>query len=129
MTNQPISPAGFPKPLGAYSHAIRSGNTLYASGQVALDGDGNVVGVGEMAAQVRQVFENLDAVLTAAGARREQIVQMTIYLTDMGERAAVSKARADFVVEPFPASTLVGVNALAHPDLMVEVDAVAVLDG
>ncbi len=64
----------------------------------------------------------------AAGARRDQIVQMSIYLTDMDDRSRVSKIRAEYVNEPFPASTLVGVSSLAHPDLKIEVDAVALLD-
>jgi 3-hydroxyisobutyrate dehydrogenase len=127
MSIEPVSPAGVAAPVGAYSHAIRCGDTVYTSGQVAMDADGNVVGVGDIAAQVKQVFKNLDLVLESAGARRDQIVKMNVFLTDMDARAAVSKARREYVAEPHPASTLIGVNALAHPDLLVEVDAVAVL--
>jgi 3-hydroxyisobutyrate dehydrogenase len=128
MSIEPVSPEGMAAPIGAYSHAIRCGDTVYTSGQVALDADGDVVGVGDMAAQAAQVFRNLDLVLASAGARRDQIVKMNVFVTDMSERAAVSKARREYVVEPHPASTLVGVDALAHPDLLLEVDAVVVLD-
>jgi reactive intermediate/imine deaminase len=122
VTSETLSP-----PIGAYSHAIRAGQLLFISGQVAFGPDGAVVGVGDMAAQVAQVFANLDAVLAAAGADRGNLTHLTIYVVDMDGRAEVSKARAEYVVDPKPASTLVGVNRLAHPDLLVEIDAIAVL--
>jgi reactive intermediate/imine deaminase len=110
-----------------YSHAARAGGLLFVSGQIALDEQGAVVGVDDMAAQARQVFRNLGAVLAAAGAGFADLVKLTIYVTDVGAVAAVRAAR-DEVVDPAapPASTLVEVARLVHPDLLVEVEAVAV---
>lgn len=127
MSNEAISPSDVAPPLGAYSHAVRAGNLLFISGQIAFDADGNVIGVGDMEAQARAVFANLGRVLAAAGAGPEHLTALTIFLTDMSRRADVSKVRREFVVEPYPASSLVGVNELAHPDLLVEVEAIAVL--
>jgi reactive intermediate/imine deaminase len=122
-----VSAEGVAPPIGAYSQAIRAGNLLFVSGQVAFGADGQIVGVGDMEAQARAVFENLGRVLAAAGGGPGNITALTIFLTDMSRRAEVSKVRREFVVEPYPASSLVGVQTLAHPDLLVEVEAIAVL--
>jgi reactive intermediate/imine deaminase len=126
-THVAVSADGVAPPIGAYSQAIRAGNLLFVSGQVAFGADGQVVGVGDMEAQARAVFENLGRVVAAAGGGPGNITALTIFLTDMSRRAEVSKVRREFVVEPYPASSLVGVQALAHPDLLVEVEAIAVL--
>ena len=127
MSLEAISSASVAEPIGAYSQAIRAGELLFISGQVALGDDGEVIGVGEMEVQAAAVFAGLGNVLAAAGAGPQDLAQLTIYVTDMKQRAAVSQARREFVREPHPASSLVGVAELAHPDLLVEVDAIAVL--
>lgn len=128
MPHQALFPKDLAPPIGAYSPAIQVGNMLFISGQVALDGDGNVVAVGDMSAQAQEVFRNLGSVLAAAGGGPEDLVSLTIFVTDMSRRGEVAAARRAFVREPFPASSLVGVSELAHPDLLVEVEAIAVLD-
>ena len=110
-----------------YSHAVRAGGLIFVSGQVALDANGSVVGVDDMGAQARQAFRNLGAVLDAAGASFADVVKLTYFVCDVTEVAAIRVARDEFVntAEP-PASTLVEVSALFAPDLLVEIEAVAV---
>lgn len=101
---------------------------LFISGQVAFDKDNNVVGVGDPTAQTRQTLENMKAVLAAVGATFENIVKVTVYITDMKNFDAIHKVRQEYFSRSPPASTLIQVSKLAHPDLLVEIDAVAVLD-
>ena len=110
-----------------YSHAMSAGGLLFVSGQVALDAHGTVVGVDDMAAQTRQVFRNLGAVLEAAGASFADVVKLTYFVRDINAIAAIRAARDEFIdtANP-PASTLVEVSRLFMPDLLVEVEAVAV---
>ena len=110
-----------------YSHAMQAAGLIFVSGQVALDADGAVVGVGDMGEQARQTFRNLGAVLTAAGASFADVVKLTIFVRDIDAIAAIRTARDEFVdtANP-PASTLVEVSRLVLPDLLVEVEAVAV---
>ena len=115
------SPPGF-------SHAVQAGGLLFVSGQVALDSDGNVVGAGDMAEQTRQVFRNLTAVLAAAGASLADVVKLTYFVCDLSAVPEIRAARNEFLgpVDP-PASTLVGVTGLVLPDLLIEVEAVAIV--
>ena len=108
------------------SQAIQVGDTIYAAGQVALDPEGNVVGKGDMKAQTRQCMENLKTVLQAAGASIGDVVKVTIYLTDMSRITEHREIRDQYFSDPPPAATGVEVKALASPDLLVEIDAVAV---
>ncbi len=114
-------------PLGAYSHAIQVGNLLFIAGQVAVDANGSLVGKGDSAAQARQAMENIQGLLEAAGATFDNVVKLNLYVTNMGDREAMGRARAPFLKPPYPTSTLVEVKALAHPDYMVEIEAVASL--
>ena len=121
------NPATLSAPTG-YTHvvAIAPGSrTIYIAGQVAFDQSRQVVGVGDMAAQTEQVFSNLQAALAAAGATFADVVKMTTYVTDMGQAPVIRAIRARYFGETLPASTLVGVTALAHPDLMVEIEVIA----
>ena len=121
-----VRPDGLP-PVSGYSHAVAfSGRMIVVSGQVPLDGQGQLVGKNDPAAQVRQVFENLSAALAAAGATMAQVVKLTVYLTDLGDLAEFRRVRDEFISgqEP-PASSLVQVSALVHPDFRVEVEALA----
>lgn len=113
------------EPLSHYSDAIKSQGFLYVSGCVALDRDGNVVGVDDVDAQVRQVFDNLGAVLRAGGAGFADVVKLTVYLTDINDRPALTEPRMRLFGDHRPASTLVEVSALALPELLVEIEAIA----
>jgi enamine deaminase RidA (YjgF/YER057c/UK114 family) len=102
--------------------------TVYISGQVALDADGQVVGVGDLKTQARVVFEHLEAALRAAGAGWNDVVRLNTYLTDIGGLATVREVRERFFgSEEAPGSTLVEVSRLFHPDFLIEVDAIAVV--
>ena len=100
---------------------------MYAPGQVAFDPDGAVVGVGDLGAQSRAVFENLRAVLAKTGETMDVVVNILVFLTGVGGYAAFSAARAEAFPNRIPASSVIGAPALAHPDLLVEVEAVAVI--
>ena len=126
-----ISPANSHKTIG-YSHAIATtgGTTIYIAGQVAQDIDGNVVGAGDFAAQARQVFVNLQAALEAAGGGFSNVVKMTTFIVNYqaDQLPALREVRAQYLpaTDP-PASTLVGVAALARPEFLIEVEAIAVV--
>jgi reactive intermediate/imine deaminase len=109
-----------------YSQGIQIGNSVYVSGQVALDAEGNVVGKGDMKAQTRQALENVKTVLEASGASMEDVVKVTVYVTDISRLAETHEVRSQFFPDPPPASTGVEISALAFPDLLVEIEAVAV---
>jgi 2-iminobutanoate/2-iminopropanoate deaminase len=117
-----------PDPLAAYAIAPgwRVGNLLFLSGQAAIDPAGAIVGVGDFAAQLAQTMANIDRVLAAGGSDRSRIVKVTIYLTDMANFPAIVEARRTYFTPPYPADTVVEVRALALPELMVEIDVVAV---
>lgn len=114
-------------PRGAYSHGIRAGNLLFIAGQVAKNQQGQTVGIGDPEAQAEQALKNIGAILEAAGATFDSVVKLNVFLTDMRYREAVGKARRRFTQEPFPASTSVQVVALAEPEYLVEIEAVAVV--
>jgi enamine deaminase RidA (YjgF/YER057c/UK114 family) len=124
-----INPEGMHRPTG-YTHVVEvtAGRPVYISGQVALDGAGELVGPGDVAAQARQVFENLQAALGSVGAGFEQVVKLTFYLVDATQMPAVREVRDRYVdtARP-PASTAVEVRRLVRDDLLVEVEAVAIL--
>ncbi len=127
MTREVIRPANV-HPATGYSHAWKVGNTVYVAGQVALAREGRLVGPGDFEAQAVQVFENLKAVLEAAGASLENVVKTTVFLTHFAHRDKFREIRARYFKEPFPASTLVFVESLAQPDWLIEVEAIAVVD-
>jgi reactive intermediate/imine deaminase len=123
-----IQPPGRPDPRPRYSHAWKVGNTIYAAGQLATDTSGKLVGPNDMRAQTRQAFENLAAVLEAAGASLRDVVKTTVFITDMRHREAYSEVRQQFYSSDPPASTLVQVVALAEPGALIEIEAIAVVD-
>lgn len=116
-----------------YSHAVvvDSGPLVFVSGQIAHDAQGRLVGKGDMRAQARQVFENLKSALAAAGSDFAHVVRINAYLADMNQLAAYRETREQYFgsLPAQPASTLVGVVRLADPDLLLEVEAVATVDG
>jgi 2-iminobutanoate/2-iminopropanoate deaminase len=121
------NPSSLSKPTG-YTHVVEvSGpvKTIYIAGQVAADKDGNVVGANDMKAQAEQVFKNLEAALTAAGAKFSDVAKMNMYATDLSQIQAIRDARAKYVGDLVPASTLVQVVRLARPEYMLEIEVIA----
>ncbi|HET8906263.1 MAG TPA: RidA family protein [Ktedonobacterales bacterium] len=130
MTHRYLNPPTIAHPTG-YTHVVEAigSRTFYIAGQVALDASGNIVGKGDMAAQARQVFENLHAALQAIGAGYNDVVKLTYFVVDMAQMPAVREVRDQFVqAEQLPASTAVEVRRLAREEFLLEVEAVAVLN-
>jgi 2-iminobutanoate/2-iminopropanoate deaminase len=103
-----------------------AGSILFVSGQAPISADGQLVGEGDFDAQARQVFENLRAVLEAAGMGFDAIVKLTVFLTEMGRLRDYTRIKGEFFAGEQPASTAVEITALARPEMMVEVEAIAV---
>lgn len=116
-----------PKAIGPYSQAVRAGNTLYLSGQTPLDPATGELVAGDISAQARRVFDNLEAVLAAAGASFDNVVRVGIYLTDLGDFAAVNEVMKTYFHEPYPARSTIGVAALPRA-AAVEIDMIAAFD-
>lgn len=117
-------------PVNGYSHAVSfHGRVIVVSGQVPIDADGTLVGKDDPEAQIDQVFRNLVAALAAAGAGMDDVVKFTIFLTDLADLPVFRTVR-DRYLSPgrLPASSLVQVSGLVHPDFRVEVEALAALD-
>ena len=123
-----INPAGLSTPTG-YSHvvSVRGGRTIYIAGQVAFDAQGQLVGKGDLAAQTRQVFANLETALKAAGATFANVVKTNYYMRDASQVAVVREIRSKYFTSALPASTLVEVPRLAQPDFLIEIEVVAVV--
>src|SRR5438270_555848 len=122
------NPPTLSKPTG-YTHVVEAtgGKTVYISGQIAFDKEGKVVGEGDMKAQAEQVFKNLQAALSAAGATFKDVVKMNTYTTDMTQVQAIRDVRARYFGETTPASTLVQVVHLARPEFLLEIEVIAVV--
>ncbi len=119
-----VSSPDAPKAIGPYSQAIRAGQLLFLSGQIALDPTTGQIVDGDVAAQTRRVMENLGGVLSAAGLSFADVVRTTIYLADMNDFAAVNEAYGGYFTAPAPARATVQVARLPR-DARVEIDAVA----
>jgi len=126
MSKEIIATKNAPGAIGAYSQAVKSGNTVYVSGQIPLVPATMEVVEGDVVAQIKQVFENLSAVCEASGGGLQDIVKMTVYLTDLGDFGHVNEVMASFFTEPYPARAAIGVAQLPK-DVPVEVDAIMVL--
>jgi reactive intermediate/imine deaminase len=122
------NPPTLSTPTG-YSHVVEvtSGRTIYIAGQVAFDQSGKLVGKGDFAAQTTQVFENVKLALAAAGATFDNIVKVTTYVTDISQIQTLREIRVKYYGKNAPASTLVQIQKLAGEDLMIEIEAVAVV--
>jgi 2-iminobutanoate/2-iminopropanoate deaminase len=130
MPKTSINPDGMSPPVGPYAHVVTAppgGRLVYCAGAVAFDADGEVVGKGDIVAQTRQVMENLRLALSAAGATFADVVKVTNYVTDASQWPQVLPVRAEYITEPFPASTFVEVSALMFPELLIEIEALAVV--
>ena len=124
MTKSAVSAPDAPGAIGPYSHAIRTGQLLFISGQVPIDpATGNLID-GDISAQTQRVMNNLDAVLKAGGLSFQHVVRTTIFLADMTDFAAVNAIYGTFFSEPYPARATVQVSRLPK-DARVEIDAIA----
>jgi reactive intermediate/imine deaminase len=126
MNRQYISTDRAPAAIGAYSQAVQAGRTVYLSGQIGLDPQGQAL-VNGIEAQIEQVFGNLAAVAKAAGGSLEHIVKLNVYLTDLAHFAKVNEAMTRHFSQPYPARAAVGVKELPRGAL-VEADAILCLD-
>jgi enamine deaminase RidA (YjgF/YER057c/UK114 family) len=128
MNHSYVNPAELTKPTG-YTHVVKSapGRTIYISGQIAFDKDGKVVGVGDFRAQTMCVFENLKVALAAAGATFDHVVKLTTFITDMKNAPILREIRTHYFGKNPPAGTLVQITGLVIPELMIEIEAAAVV--
>ncbi len=130
MTKRSINPDGMAAPVGPYAHVVSvppGGRLVYCAGAVALGPDGEVVAEGDIVGQTRQVMENLRLALQAAGATFDDVVKVTNYVVDVNDWRQVLPVRAEYLREPYPASTFVEVSALMFPELLIEIEAIAVV--
>jgi enamine deaminase RidA (YjgF/YER057c/UK114 family) len=131
MTLRLINPDNLPTPP-TYTHVVvaSGSNLVFVAGQEPEDEDGNLVGLGDLAVQAHQVFVNLGRALAAAGARPDQVARITIFVVRHRPEylQVIEEARVALFGDHKPADTLVGVEALARPEYLIEVDAIAVID-
>ena len=119
-----------PDPLAPYriSPGFKVDGMLYLSGHAAISESGELVGVGDFDAQAQATFESLQRTLQAGGSDLSKVIKVTIYLTDMGYFERIVDLRGQWFSEPYPADTIVEVKALALPELMIEIEAIAMAD-
>ena len=125
MAREIINTVAAPAAIGTYSQAVKVGDTVYLSGQIPLVPHTMQLVEGEMSAQIRQVFDNLQAVAVAAGGGLADIVKLNIYLTDLGHFPLVNQVMAAYFQEPYPARAAIGVASLPK-GAAIEADAVMV---
>jgi reactive intermediate/imine deaminase len=126
MSKQIISTADAPAAIGIYSQAVRVGNTIWVSGQIPLDPATKELVTGDIEAQIRRVFDNLKAIVLAAGATLDDVVKATVFLIDLSHFALVNKIMAEYFREPYPARAAIGVSALPK-GAQVEVECIVAL--
>lgn len=124
MNKKPVHSDDAPKAIGTYSQAIVSGKLVFLSGQIPLDPATMEIVSGDFEARARQVFSNLRAVAKAAGGDLDNVVKVTVYLTDLGNFATVNKVMSEFFSEPYPARAALGVASLPKS---ADVEAEAIL--
>jgi 2-iminobutanoate/2-iminopropanoate deaminase len=131
MVRREIRSPSLPAPMrgGAFSSGVEapSGRTVYVSGQVSMDAEGNVVGEGDITAQTEAVLKHVKTVVEEAGGGMEDIVKLTVFITDMRLYDEIHEVRRRYFEEPFPASSMVEVSALIDPRLLIEIEAIAVV--
>lgn len=126
MSKEIISTDKAPQAIGTYSQAVKSGNTVYLSGQIPLVPASMQLIEGDMAAQIRQVFDNLSAVCEAAGGELQDIVKLNIFLTDLSHFPLVNEIMAQYFKQPYPARAAIGVASLPK-GAQVEMDGVMII--
>lgn len=130
MTTRFNPPSAWPQKGRAFNHGIVApeGRTLHMTGQVAWDGDGVLIGEGDCETQIRKCFDNVEAILEAAGGRLEDIVSLTIFFLERSDLPAIQKVRAErLAADTAPASILIQTPGLVIPELLVELVPVAVI--
>lgn len=127
MSRIPVATDKAPAAIGPYSQAVRCGNLLFLSGQIPLDPSTGQLVEGNIGEQTRRVFDNLAAVCAAAGGSLEQVARVGIYLTDLGDFAAVNAVMAEYFQSPYPARSTIEVSGLPR-GARVEVDAILAFD-
>jgi len=127
MSREEIRVASLAEPMSHFTDAVRAGGFLHVSGIIAVDGDGTLVGGDDVVAQTRQVLENMRAILEAGGCGFEDVVKVTIFLTDVDDRPLINPLRQEAFGAARPASTLVEVSRLVLPGAKVEIECVAVV--
>ena len=115
------------EPISHYTDAVEASGFLYISGMLPVNADGELVGTGNVIRQSEQVLDNVGAVLQARGATFADVVRVGVYVRDMADRELINTVRRRYFGDARPASTLVEVSALANPDALVEIEAVALL--
>ena len=128
MSRKIISTAAAPAAIGTYSQAVQVGDTIYMSGQIGLD-PATMTMVEGIDAQIVRVFDNLKAVAEAAGASLNDAVKLNIYLVNVGDAVKIAPARKKWLGDHAPPGTLIYVKALAYPELLLEVEGIAVKHG
>ncbi len=126
MSKKALHTDDAPAAIGTYSQAVQTGQLVFLSGQIPLDPVTMAVVDGDFEARARQVFDNLAAVAAAAGGNLDQVVKLTVFLTDLGNFATVNTVMADYFSEPFPARAAVGVASLPK-GVDIEADAILAL--
>ncbi len=130
MSKSVLESSKVSRPAGIMSQGVKAtgGHLIFASGQVSRNVNGETVGVGDIKAQTRHVLENLKAVLEEGGATLDDVVKVTVFVTNVAEQfAQIHEVRGEYWKDDYPASTLVEISALADPDLLIEIEALAVI--
>lgn len=115
------------EPIFGYSRAVKVGNQIFVSGSTSIQPDGSVAGVGDMYTQAMTTLRTIEKALQQGGASMKHVVRTRMFVTDISKSEAVGKAHAEFFREVRPASTLVEVSRLVHPDMLIEIEADAVI--
>ncbi|HEY7557648.1 MAG TPA: RidA family protein [Candidatus Binatia bacterium] len=129
MAKSTLNPAGLPVPRGSYSlvNIAQPGRMVFIAGQTASDPQGNVVGIGDVRAQTRYIIEKIQRAIEAAGGTMNDLVAMSVFTTDVRYHRDVNEVRRELLGSNFPTSTMVQVVALARPELLLEINATAVI--